>query len=227
MKIRSHRYTIVGSYADSRKPDDEQWWNPGNPTRSEHTHTQDERQDLCLDNGTSKSIWVWNYQIHFLEEMLLQERELCTLQGVMDANNFNILWTEASWVGNKTLTPHYPNQGNHLYLKQIPSKAHILILLIEKWNNIPSDQGKQTKKQKNNLPWSTESLLSSHMVGWLAGSVKSRGTQSNCYNTGEAVQESFRGFSLCVDMGWCVWMWEVNKQGWTCVHPSSLADEGK
>ena len=64
--------------------------------------------------------------------MLLQERELCTLHGVMDAKNFNILWTEASWVGNKTLTPHYPNQGNHLYLKQIPSKAHILILLIEK-----------------------------------------------------------------------------------------------
>ena len=58
MKIRSHRYTIVGSYADSRKPDEEQWWNPGNPARSEHTHTQDERQDLCLDSGTSKSIWV-------------------------------------------------------------------------------------------------------------------------------------------------------------------------
>ena len=117
--------------------------------QDQSTHTQDERQDLCLENGTSKSIWVWNYRIYFLEEMLLQERELCTLHGVMDAKNFNILWTEASWVGNKTLTPHYPNQGNHLYLKQIPSKAHILILLIEKWNNIPSDQGRQTNKQTN------------------------------------------------------------------------------
>ena len=26
-----------------------------------------------------------------------------------------------------------------------------------------------------------------------------------------AVQESCRRFSVCVDMGWCVRMWEVNK----------------
>ena len=60
------------------------------------THAQDERQDLCLEDGTSKFIWIGNCRILFLEEILLQERELCTLQGVMDANNFNILWTEAS-----------------------------------------------------------------------------------------------------------------------------------
>ena len=60
------------------------------------THAQDERQDLCLEGGTSKFIWIGNCRILFLEEILLQERELCTLQGVMDANNFNILWTEAS-----------------------------------------------------------------------------------------------------------------------------------
>ena len=117
--------------------------------QDQSTGAQDERQDQCLEDGTSKTICIGNCRILFLGEMLLQERELCTLRGIMDANNFNILWTEASWVGNKTLTPHYPNQGNHLYLKQIPSKAHILILLIEKWNNIPSDQGRQTNKQTN------------------------------------------------------------------------------
>ena len=60
------------------------------------TGTQDEMEDLCLEDGTSKSIWVANCRILFLKERLLQERECCTLQGVMDGNNFNILWTEAS-----------------------------------------------------------------------------------------------------------------------------------
>ena len=43
--------------------------------------------------------------------------------------------------------------------------------------------------------------------------MKARGTQSSCWNTGEVAQEPCRGFSLCVDMRWCVWMWEVNKHG--------------
>ena len=64
--------------------------------RALKTAGADDRQDLCLEDGTSKSICVGNCRILFLGEMLLQERELCTLQGVVDASNFNILWTEAS-----------------------------------------------------------------------------------------------------------------------------------
>ena len=109
--------------------------NTGGVQQYQNTHTQDERQDLCLEDGTSKIVWVANCRILFLEEIWLQEREICTQQDVMDANNFNILWTEASWFGNKYLTPHYPNQGNCLYLKQTPSKAHNLILLKKKWNS--------------------------------------------------------------------------------------------
>ena len=63
--------------------------------QDQHTHTQDERQDLCLEGGTPKSIGVANCKILFPEKRLLQETECCTLQGVMDGNNFNILWTEA------------------------------------------------------------------------------------------------------------------------------------
>ena len=98
VRRRSQRRTVFGSFGDSRKPDEEQWWSPGNPARSEHwwSGCQDDRQDLCLEDGTSKSICVGNCRILFLGEMLLQERELCTLQGVVDASNFNILWTEAS-----------------------------------------------------------------------------------------------------------------------------------
>ena len=63
--------------------------NSGEVQRTDHyqsTHAQDERQDLCLEDGTSKFIWIGNCRILFLEEILLQERELCTLHGVMDAN---------------------------------------------------------------------------------------------------------------------------------------------
>ena len=56
------------------------------------THTQDERQDLFPEDGVSKSIYVGNYIILFLEEKLLQERKLCTLWSVRNANNFNALW---------------------------------------------------------------------------------------------------------------------------------------
>ena len=95
---KTQRCTVFGSFGDSRKPDEKQWWSPGNPARSEHwcSGCQNERQDLCLEDGTPKSICIGNCRILFLGEMLLQERELCTLQGVMDASNFNILWTEAS-----------------------------------------------------------------------------------------------------------------------------------
>ena len=140
--------------------------NSGGVQQHQNTHTQDERQDLCLEDGTSKIVWVGNCRILFLEEIWLQEREICTQQDVMDANNFNILWTEASWSGNKYLTPHYPNQGNRLYLKWTPSKTHNLILLKKKWNSISiSDQEK-----KKNFPWRhMESLWSCHKLGWLAG----------------------------------------------------------
>ena len=37
MRIRSHRCTIFGSFGDSREPNEEQWWSPGNPARSAHT----------------------------------------------------------------------------------------------------------------------------------------------------------------------------------------------
>ena len=133
----------------------------------------------------------------------------------MDANNFNILWTEASWVGNKTLTPHYPNQRNCLYLKWTHSKTHKFILLKEKWNNTSiSDQNK-----KKNMPWSyMESLLSCHKLGWLSG------PQWNLEGHRVAVRRVVRlhrnrekrkkqVFLIFVNMGWCVWIWEVSKHG--------------
>ena len=64
--------------------------------QDQSTGAQDERQDLCLEDGTPETICIGNCRILFLGEMLLQGRELCILQGIMDANNFNILWTEAS-----------------------------------------------------------------------------------------------------------------------------------
>ena len=144
-RIRSYWCAVFGSFGDSRKHDEEQWGSPGNPAGSEHTHSGWEARPL-LGDETSKSIWVRNYRIIFLEEKfsLSQERELCTLQGIKDASNFNILWTEASWLGNKTLTSYSPSQGNHLYLKRTPSTTHSLILLKEKWTNISfSDQKKK------------------------------------------------------------------------------------
>ena len=33
--------------------------------QDQRTHTQDERQDLCLEGGTPKSIWVANCKILF------------------------------------------------------------------------------------------------------------------------------------------------------------------
>lgn len=159
------------------------WWqflmrNSGGVQQYQNTHTRDERQGLCLEDGASKILWVGNCRILFLEEILLQEREICTRQGVMDANNFNILWTEASWFGNKCLTPHYPNQGNCLYLKRTPSKTHNLILLKKKGNNISILDQKKKKKKLSLETQGVSSVLS--QVG-LTGrsSVKPRG-QSSC-----------------------------------------------
>ena len=56
-----------------------------------------------------------------------------------------------------------------------------------------------------------ESPLSCHKAGDWQVLVEARGTQGSCQNTGEAAQEPCRGLSLCVGMGWCAWMWEVNK----------------
>ena len=149
----------------------------------------------------------------------------------MDANNVNILWTEASWVGNKTLTPHYPNQRNCLYLKWTHSKTHKFILQKEKWNNtsIP-DQNK-----KKNMPWSyMESLLSCHKLGWLSG------PQWNLEGHRVAVRRVVRLhrnrekrknslFFFKFVWTWCgVYGYErLVSMGWTCVHPSSLEEEGK
>lgn len=76
--------------------------------------------------------------------MLLQEREICTLQSVMDANNFSILWTEESWVGNKTLVYIIPTKGIVSIWNKNP-QTHNLILLKEKWNNISISDQKKTK----------------------------------------------------------------------------------
>ena len=39
MRVGSHRCTVFGSFGDSRKPDEEQGWSPGNPARSAHTYS--------------------------------------------------------------------------------------------------------------------------------------------------------------------------------------------
>ena len=51
-------------------------------------------------------------------------------------------------IGNKYLTPHYPNQGNCLYMKRTPSKTHNL---IQKGNNISIPDQKRKKKKKTFL----------------------------------------------------------------------------
>ena len=94
----------------------------------------------------------------------------------MDANNFSVLWTEESWVGNKTLVYIIPTKGIVSIWNKNP-QTHNLILLKEKWNNISiSDQKKQ--KQLALEKYSMSSVLSH---GGLTGrsSVKSRGTQSS------------------------------------------------
>ena len=202
--------------------------NTGGVQQYQNTHTQDERQDLCLEDGTSKIVWVGNCRILFLEEIWLQEREICTQQDVMDANNFNILWTEASWFGNKYLTPHYPNQGNCLYLKQTPSKTHNLILLKKKWNSISiSDQRKEKKKKELSLEtYGVSSVLSqAGLTG--RSSVKPRAHRVAVRMLERRLRNHARFFLF-------VWTWggvyrcgRLISMDWTCVPPSSLEEEGK
>ena len=51
MRVRSHRCTVFGSFGDSIKLDEEQFGVQGTQ-QDQSTHTQDERQDLCLEDGT-------------------------------------------------------------------------------------------------------------------------------------------------------------------------------
>ena len=193
--------------------------NSGGVQQHQNTHTQDERQDLCLEDGTSKIVWVGNCRILFLEEIWLQEREICTQQDVMDANNFNILWTEASWSGNKYLTPHYPNQGNRLYLKWTPSKTHNLILLKKKWNSISISD--QEKKKELSLETHGVSLVLSQVGLTGRSSVKPRGHRV-AVRMLERRLRNHAGFFLFV------WTWggvygcgRLISMDWTCVPPSS------
>ena len=158
--------------------------------------------------------------------MLLQEREICTLQSVMDANNFSILWTEESWVGNKTLVYIIQTKGtvskwnkNH--------QSHNLILLKEKWNNISISY--QKKKKKNSLPWrNTEFLLCCHMVGWLAGPQWSlEGHRVAVRTLVKLFRNHAGGFLFVWTRGGVSRCGRLLSMRWTCVHPSSLEEEGK
>ena len=148
------------------------WWqflmrNSGEVEGTHHyqsTHAQDERQDLCLEDGTSKFISIGNCRILFLEEILLQERELCTLQGVMDANNFNILWTEASWFGNSISLHIIPTKeivsvwNEHL-------QRHITEFYIKRKETIFLSQTRKKKKTFLGGTWSLFCLVTS-WVDW-------------------------------------------------------------
>ena len=144
----------------------------------------------------------------------------------MDANNFNILWTEASWVGNKTLTPQYLNQGNCLNLKQTTSKTHNLILLKEKWNNISIKIRRKTKQ--NSLPWrNTQSLLCCHMVGWLAGPQWSLEGHRVAVRTLVRLCRNHSGFFLFVwTQGGVYGCERLISVDWHYIHPSFLEEEG-
>jgi hypothetical protein len=156
--------------------------------------------------------------------MLLQEREICTLQSVMDANNFSILWTEESWVGNKTL----------VYI--IPTKGTVSI-----WNKNHQSQLNSTeremkqyfylipKKKKNSLPWrNTESLLCCHMVGWLAGPQWSlEGHRVAVRTLVKLFRNHAGGFLFVWTRGGVSRCGRLLSMRWTCVHPSSLEEEGK
>ena len=81
MRIRSHRCTVFCSFGTVENL----WWASGGvlgTQQGQSTHTQDERQHLCLEDGTSKSFWVGKCRILFLEGMLLlQERQLYKVNG--------------------------------------------------------------------------------------------------------------------------------------------------
>ena len=155
--------------------------------------------------------------------MLLQEREICTLQSVMDANNFSILWTEESWVGNKTL----------VYI--IPTKGTVSI-----WNKNHQSQLNSTEremkqyfylipKKKKSLPWrNTESLLCFHKVGWLAGPQWSlEGHRVAVRTLVKLFRNHAGGFLFVWTQGGVSRCGRLLSMRWTCVHPSSLEEEGK
>ena len=156
--------------------------------------------------------------------MLLQEREICTLQSVMDANNFSILWTEESWVGNKTLVYIIPTKGT-VSIWNKNHQSHNLILLKEKWNNISISY----QKKKNSLPWrNTESLLCCHMVGWLAGPQWSlEGHRVAVRTLVKLFRNHAGGFLFVWTRGGVSRCGRLLSMRWTCVHPSSLEEEGK
>ena len=158
--------------------------------------------------------------------MLLQEREICTLQSVMDANDFSILWTEESWVANKTLLYIIPTKGIVSIWNKNP-QTHNLILLKEKWNNISISY--QKKKKKKSLPWrNTESLLCCHIVSWLAGPQWSLEGHRVAVRTLVRLLRNHSGGLLFVwTCGGVSRCGRLISMRWTCVHPSFLEEEGK
>ena len=178
LRMRSHGCTVFGSFGDSRKHNEGQRWSPENPVISEHTYSGQKARPLP-GGWIFEDLLGCKLQNPILKGRLLQERECYILQSVMDGNNFNILWTEALWVGNKTPTPQYLNQGNCLYLKQTPSKIHNWILLKEKWNNISISDQKENKTIQFALEKHPVSSVLSQAELTDRFSVKSRGTQSS------------------------------------------------
>ena len=157
--------------------------------------------------------------------MLLLEREICTLHSVMDANNFSILWTEEWWVGNKTLVYIIQTKGT-VSIWNKNHQSHNLILLKEKWNNISISY---QKKKKNSLPWrNTESLLCCHMVGWLEGPQWSlEGHRVAVRTLVKLFRNHAGGFLFVWTRGGVSRCGRLLSMRWTCVHPSSLEEEGK
>ena len=156
--------------------------------------------------------------------MLLQEREICTLQSVMDAKNFSILWTEESWVGNKTLVYIIPTKGTvSIWNKNHQSQLNSTEREMEQYFYL------RPEKNKNSLPWrNTQCLLCCHMVGWLAGPQWSLEGHRVAFRTLVRLFRNHAGGFLFV------WTWggvygcgRLISMKWTCVHLSSLEEEGK
>ena len=115
----------------------------------------------------------WKLQNSFPRGKVAAGKRTLYSTGIMDANNFNILWTEVSWDGNKTLTAHSSlNQGNCLYLEWTPSDTHNNSTERE-MNQYFCFRPEKTSKQK---PASQQLALETHGVssvllqgGWLTG----------------------------------------------------------
>ena len=141
----------------------------------------------------------------------------------MDANNFSILWTEESWVGNKTLVYIIPTKGT-VSIWNKNHQSHNLILLKDKWNNISISYQKKTKQQKKKQLALEKHWVSSVLShGGLTGrsSVKPRGHRV-AVRMLERRLRNHAGFFLFV------WTWggvygcgRLISMDWTCVPPSS------